>query len=50
MTLYYSPSTGGFYDTAFASYDLPSDAEQITEEQREQLIEQSMKTTPETTA
>lgn len=50
MTLYYSPSTCGFYDTTFATYVLPSDAEQITEEQRDQLIEQSMKTTPEPTA
>lgn len=45
MALYYSKETKGFYDTDFANYDLPADAQEISEEQREELIKESMETT-----
>ncbi|UAK20251.1 hypothetical protein [Kluyvera sp. CRP] len=44
MALYYSESTKGFYDTDFADYDLPADVQEITEQQREKLITESMAT------
>lgn len=44
MALYYSQSTKGFYDTNFAKYELPADAQEITEQQREELITESMTT------
>lgn len=44
MALYYSESTKGFYDTDFADYELPADAREITAEQREELINESMTT------
>ncbi len=44
MPLYYSQETKGFYDTDFADYDLPADAREITAEQREVLIAESMTT------
>lgn len=45
MALYYSQSTKGFYDTNFADYELPADVIEITPEQREELITESMTTT-----
>lgn len=44
MALYYSESTKGFYDTDFADYDIPADVQEITEQQREELINESMTT------
>lgn len=44
MALYYSEKEKGFYDTSFADYDLPADAREITAEQRETLITESMTT------
>lgn len=38
MTIYYSPSTSGFYDTTFADYTLPPDAILITSAQRDSLL------------
>lgn len=45
MSLYYSKVTKGFYDTSFADYDLPADAQEINDDQREELIKESMTTT-----
>lgn len=45
MSLYYSKQTNGFYDTDFVDYDLPADAQEISEDQREELIKESMETT-----
>ena len=44
MALYYSEKTNGFYDTDFADYEVPADAREITEEQREKLITELMTT------
>lgn len=44
MALYYSEKMNGFYDTSFADYELPADAREITEQQREKLIAESMTT------
>lgn len=39
MTIYYSPSTPGFYDTSLVEYpNLPEDCIEITAEQRETFI------------
>lgn len=38
MTLYYSKSTGGFYDTAIADYTLPTDAVEIAADTHASLL------------
>lgn len=38
MAIYYSPTTGGFYDTDFADYALPDDAVEITCEDHQALL------------
>ncbi len=38
MAIFYSKTTGGFYDTGFASYDLPADAVEIGAEQHSALL------------
>jgi hypothetical protein len=40
MTIYYSPSTNGFYDTDFAEYKLPSDVVEITKDEHQAIFEQ----------
>jgi hypothetical protein len=40
MTIYYSPSTNGFYDTDFAEYNLPSDVVEITKDEHQAIFEQ----------
>ena len=40
MTVYYSPSTNGFYDTDFAEYKLPSDVVEITKNEHQAIFEQ----------
>ncbi|MBN6246181.1 hypothetical protein JZM20_25715 [Escherichia coli] len=44
MAIYYSDKTKGFYDMDFEKYDLPNDAIEVTEEQRDVLIMESMNT------
>lgn len=41
--LYYSESTGGFYDTAFAKYTLPPDSVEISKDQYKALSIETMK-------
>jgi hypothetical protein len=36
--LYFAPSTGGFYDTAFAAYVLPADVREVTRERHAELL------------
>ena len=38
MTIYYSPTTKGFYDTNFGYPSLPQDIIEITREQHEQFL------------
>lgn len=38
MTIYYSKSTSGFYDTDFSSYTLPSDVVEITKDEHDALL------------
>lgn len=38
MTIYYSPTTKGFYDTDFGYPSLPQDIIEITKEQHEQFL------------
>lgn len=38
MTIYYSPTTKGFYDTDFGYPSLPQDIIEITREQHEQFL------------
>jgi hypothetical protein len=41
MTIYYSPSTAGFYDTGVVEYPtLPEDCIEITQEERDLYIEE----------
>ncbi|HCU2312574.1 hypothetical protein ACU6ZS_13915 [Klebsiella aerogenes] len=42
MAIYYGESSKGFYDMDFANYALPDDAIEVTEEQRDALILESM--------
>lgn len=39
MSVYYSRSTGGFYDTGVHNKNIPDDAKEITKERRSNLIE-----------
>lgn len=38
MSMHYSASTGGFYDTNVADYDLPADAVEITTDERAAVL------------